>query len=276
MTELEQARLEQAFQAAKEWKQQRASHRNDGGGGWEEPKTNFEKAKNDIMLEYDQNVNPDAVSKELEDQLRFVMQVVQQQASNTFVKRGDDFTRNPELWIAFFARYPLLFNFRERESKTFDKKEFSLDANAELITDCLGANTPKSIADSFIKALQKASGKVISASSENEHLQYLTLIRSYDKASTLTIYRAELKLEVKKVKTICAGTAKQDLHIDYDRTVFEINNLLAQALYEPLVKAAKDELVARLTEFFLKMAREQFDEQMAAGPQVTETGAERR
>lgn len=212
------------------------------------------------MLEYDQNVNPDAVSKELEDQLRFVMQVVQQQASNTFVKRGDDFTRNPELWIAFFARYPLLFNFRERESKTFDKKEFSLDANAELITDCLGANTPKSIADSFIKALQKASGKVISASSENEHLQYLTLIRSYDKASTLTIYRAELKLEVKKVKTICAGTAKQDLHIDYDRTVFEINNLLAQALYEPLVKAAKDELVARLTEFFLKMAREQFDD----------------
>ena len=260
MTELEQARLEQAFQAAKEWKQQRASHRNDGGGGWEEPKTNFEKAKNDTMLEYDQNVNPDAVSKELEDQLRFVMQVVQQQASNTFVKRGDDFTRNPELWIAFFARYPLLFNFRERESKTFDKKEFSLDANAELITDCLGANTPKSIADSFIKALQKASGKVISASSENEHLQYLTLIRSYDKASTLTIYRAELKLEVKKVKTICAGTAKQDLHIDYDRTVFEINNLLAQALYEPLVKAAKDELVARLTEFFLKMAREQFDD----------------
>ena len=51
MTELEQARLEQAFQAAKEWKQQRASHRNDGGGGWEEPKTNFEKAKNDIMLD---------------------------------------------------------------------------------------------------------------------------------------------------------------------------------------------------------------------------------
>ena len=69
-----------------------------------------------------------------------------------------------------------------------------------------------------------------------------------------------MKLEVKKVKTICAGTAKQDLHIDYDRTVFEINNLLAQALYEPLVKAAKDELVARLTEFFLKMAREQFDD----------------
>lgn len=111
-------------------------------------------------------------------------------------KKGNDFTRDPELWIAFFARYPLLFNFRERESKIFDKKDFSLDANAELINDCLGANTPKNIADAFIKALQKASGKVIATSSENEHLQYLTLIRSYDKASTLTIYRAELKLEV--------------------------------------------------------------------------------
>ncbi len=259
MTELEQVRLEQAFQDAKGWKRQRASFRNDSGG-WEEAKTKFEKSKSDIMLEYDQNVNPDAVSKEMEDQLRFVMQVVQQQASNTFVKRGDDFTRNPELWIAFFARYPLLFNFRERESKQFDKKEFSLDANEEFITDCLGANTPKNVADSFIKALQKASGRVISASSESEHLQYLTLIRSYDKASTLTIYRAELKLEVKKVKTICAGTAKQDLHIDYDRVVFEINNVLAQALYDPLVTAAKGELVTRLTEFFLKMAREQFED----------------
>ena len=101
MTELEQARLEQAFQAAKEWKQQRASHRNDGGGGWEEPKTNFEKAKNDIMLEYDQNVNPDAVSKELEDQLRFVMQVVQQQATSTFAKRAPILPVIPSFGLRF-------------------------------------------------------------------------------------------------------------------------------------------------------------------------------
>lgn len=259
MTELEQNRLEQAFQDAKEWKLQRSGLCSDGAEGWEEAKTQFEKDKSDIMLEYDQNVNPDAVSQEMEEQIRFVMQVVQQQATNTFAKKGDDFTRNPELWVGFFARYPLLFNFRERESKVFDKKEFSLDANAELINDCLGANTPKNIADSFIKALQKASGRVIEASSENEHLQYLTLIRSYDKASTLTIYRAELKLEVKQVKTICAGTAKQDLHIEYDRIVFEINNTLAQAMYDPLVKVAKDELVTRLTEFFLQLAKEQFD-----------------
>lgn len=259
MTESEQNRLEQAFQKARKWKQEHTRLRSDGDESWAEAKTQFEKNKTDIMLEYDQNINPDAVSAELEEQLRFVMQVVQQQATNTFAKQGGDFTRDPELWIAFFARYPLLFDFRERESKTFDKKEFSLDANAELINDCLGANTPKNIADAFIKALQKASGKVIETSSEDEHLQYLTLIRTYDKASTLTIYRAELKLEVKKVKTICAGTAKQDLHIDYDRIVFEINNALAQAVYEPLMKTAKAELVTRLTEFFQSMAKEEFD-----------------
>lgn len=259
MTELEQKRLEQAFQDAKEWKLRHVRLRGDGDEGWEEAKTKFEKDKCDIRLEYDQNINPDVISKDLEEQLRFVMQVVQQQATETFAKKGEDFTRNPELWIAFFARYPLLFNFRERESKIFDKKDFSLDANAELINDCLGANTPKNIADAFIKALQKASGKVISTSSEDEHLQYLTLIRSYDKASTLTIYRAELKLAVKQVKTICAGTAKQDLHIEYDRVVFEINNLLAQAVYQPLLDTAKGELVSRLTAFFQTMAKEQFD-----------------
>lgn len=253
-----QVLLEQAFQDAKKWKRDRirlCGSKN----GWDEAKTDFEKSKSDIMLEYDQNVNPDVVSEEMEEQIRFVMQVVQQQATNAFVKRGRDFTRDPELWIDFFARYPLLFNFREREGKTFDKKEFSLDANEELINDCLGANTPKNIADSFMKALRSASGKVISASSESEHLQYLTLIRTYDKASTLTIYRAELNLEVKKVKTICAGTAKQNLHISYDRIVLEINNALAQALYAPLVTTAKDLLVDELTSFFLKMAREQFD-----------------
>lgn len=254
-----QATLERAFDDAKQWKRKRMRLRGSGPEGWEEAKTQFEKNKSDIRLEYDQNLNSEEVSKELEKQLRFVMQVVQQQATSTFAKKGADFTRDPELWIAFFAQYPLLFNFRERESKVFDKKEFSLDANAELINDCLGANTPKNIADSFIKALQKASGKVVETSSENEHLQYLTLIRSYDKASTLTIYRAELKLEVKKVRTICAGTAKQDLHIDYDRTVFEINNALAQVLYEPLMNTAKDELVTRLTAFFLAMAKEEFD-----------------
>lgn len=259
MADLQMNHLEQAFQDARDWKRQRTRRRSNGAEGWEEAKTNFEKNTSDIRLEYDQNVNPDAVSKELEGQLRFVMQVVQQQATNTFINNGRDLTRDPELWIAFFARYPMLFNFRERESKEFDKKEFSLDANAELINDCLGANTPKDIADSFIKALRNASGKVISTSSESEHLQYLTLIRTYDKASTLTIYRAELKLEVRQVKTICAGTAKQDLHIDYDRIVFEINNALAQALYEPLMNTSKEELVTRLTGFFKTMAKQEFD-----------------
>lgn len=252
--------LEQAFEDAKKWKLRHCRLRNGGGQEeWQQAKTNFEKNKTDIMMDYDQNKNPEAVSAELETQLRFVMQTVQQQATSQFADLGQDFTRDPELWIQFFARYPLLFNFRERESKTFDKKEFSLDANTELITDCLGANTPKNIADSFIKALQKSSGKVIETSSENEHLQYLTLIRTYDKASTLTIYRAELKLEVHQVKTICAGTSKQDLHIDYDRVVFEINNALAQALYGPLMETAKGELVKRLTEFFLQLARAEFE-----------------
>lgn len=259
MTELELARLEQAFQDAKEWKLQRTRLRDGGAEGWEEAKTDFEKNKSDIMLEFDQNINPDAVDEATEEQLRFVMQVIQQQATSSFASKGDDFTRDPELWIAFFARYPLLFNFRERESKVFNKTKFSLSTDPDLINDCLGSSTPKGVAEAFVKALQRASGKVIEVSDENEHLQYLTLIRSYDKASTLTIYRAELKLKVREVKTICAGSAEQDLHIEYDRVVFEINNLLAQALYEPLVKSAKDELVARLTEFFLKLAKEQFD-----------------
>ena len=173
-----QTTLERAFDDAKQWKRKRMRLRGSGPEGWEEAKTQFEKNQSDIRLEYDQNLNSEEVSKELEKQLRFVMQVVQQQATSTFAKKGADLTRDPELWIAFFAQYPLLFNFRERESKVFDKKEFSLDANAELINDCLGANTQKNIADSFIKALQKASGKVVETSSENEHLQYLTLIRS--------------------------------------------------------------------------------------------------
>lgn len=251
--------LEQAFENAKKWQMQRTCMRDDTNEEWKQAKTDFEKNKMDIMMDYDQNINPTEVTPETEKEIRFVMQTVQQQATSQFASLGQDFTKDPELWIQFFARYPLLFNFRERESKTFDKKDFSLDANSELITDCLGANTPKNIADAFIKALQKASGKVIETSSEDEHLQYLTLIRTYDKASTLTIYRAELKLEVKKVKTICAGVAKQDLHIDYDRVVFEINNTLAQALYDPLIETAKSELVERLTQFFLQLARAEFE-----------------
>lgn len=34
---------------------------------------------------------------ELEEQLRFVMQVVQQQDTSTFAQKDEDFTRDPEL-----------------------------------------------------------------------------------------------------------------------------------------------------------------------------------
>lgn len=260
--------LKKAFDDAKQWKAQknpRLMHKPGMLGAsmeedWKEAKTKFEKDKMDIMLDYDQNKNEQAVSKEQEEQLRFVMQIVQQQATSQFAALGQNFTRDPELWIQFYARYPLLFNFRERESKHFEKKEFSLDANAELIEECLGANTPKNIADSFMRALRVASSRVIDSSSENEHLQYLTLIRTYDKASTITIYRAELKLEVSKVKTVCGGVQKQDLVIDYDRTVLEINNMLAFALYPSLIDAAKTELIERMTQFFLQWAKAEFDE----------------
>ncbi len=260
--------LKKAFEDARQWKAQKDPRLmcNSGMLGasmdeeWAKAKTQFEKEKMDVLLDYDQNKNEQVISKEQEEQLRFVMQIVQQQATNQFATLGQNFTKDPELWIQFYARYPLLFNFRERESKHFEKKEFSLDANAELIEECLGANTPKNIADSFMRALRKESARVIDTSSENEHLQYLTLIRTYDKASTLTIYRAELKLEVSKVKTVCGGVQKQDLVIDYDRTVFEINNILAYALYPSLMETAKTELVARMTEFFLQMAKAEFDE----------------
>ena len=96
-----QAALEQAFDDAKQWKMERIRLRGGGPEGWEEAKTQFEKSKSDIRLEYDQNLNSEEVSKELEKQLRFVMQVVQQQATSTFAKKGADFTRD-RWWCCHF------------------------------------------------------------------------------------------------------------------------------------------------------------------------------
>lgn len=83
-----QTTLERAFDDAKQWKRKRIRLRGSGPEGWEEAKTQFEKNQSDIRLEYDQNLNSEEVSKEMEKQLRFVMQAVRQQVTSTFAKKG--------------------------------------------------------------------------------------------------------------------------------------------------------------------------------------------
>ena len=96
-----QATLKRAFDDAKQWKRRRMRLRGSGPEGWEEAKTQFEKNQSDIRLEYDQNLNPEEVSKELENQLRFVMQVVQQRATSTFAKRAPILPVIPSFGLRF-------------------------------------------------------------------------------------------------------------------------------------------------------------------------------
>lgn len=226
---------------------------------WSTPLTNFETKQRDVQLSFDYNPDKTIVSDEDEGKLRFVMQVVQQQATNKLASAGVDFTNDSETWIQFFARYPLLFNFRGRSKKHIDEKEFSLGVNTKLVSAAIDAKAPEDIKSAFIQALQDAGGEVLKTTTKTTHLQYLTLVRSYSKASTLTIYRAQLDMETKIVKTLCGGTARAHLVVDYDQVDFEINNTLALGLYDALVKVAVDEAVAFMTSFFKLYAKQEFD-----------------
>jgi hypothetical protein len=230
----------------------------DTDGAWEKSETEFNSNEHDVSLQFDYNKNPAEVPPAQEAQLRFVMQIVQQQGTNGLANAGQDFTKDSDVWIEFFAKYPLLFNFQSRKSKILDSNDFTLSVNSDLVTTCIDVNAPADIKSAFIQALQSSSGEVLSTTQKKEKLEYLALIRSYDKASTLTIYKAELRMEVTQVKTLCGGVEKVNLHIAYDEVVFEINNQLALAIYPELSKEAADIAVQYLSEFFKKFAEQEF------------------
>lgn len=222
------------------------------------PQTEFTSKTHDIQLGFDYNKNPEAVPPEDESKIRFIMQVIQNQATTQLANAGKDFSKDSEAWINFFVNYPLLFNFQQRESRKHDENQFSLSVNTDLVEALIDPKAPMDIKSAFIKALKNAGGEVIATTQKRDNLEYLALIRSYDKASTLTIYRAELKTKTSQVKILCGGTKKIDLHIVYDRIVFEINNQLAIAIYPELSKQAVDIASRYLQQFFSQFAEEEF------------------
>lgn len=257
-TQEKKGQLHEAFELAQKEALKRQEMVKAPSDSWQKSETKFDSNIHDVQLQYDYNKNPDLITKEQENQLRFIMQIVQQQGTNKLIDSGKDLTKNSDIWIEFFARYPLLFNFQERKSKTFTENNFSLSADAKLLEACLDASAPLDIKNAFIQALKDSGGEVISTTTKKQNLEYLALIRSYDKASTLTIYKAQLNMQVSEVKTICGGAKNVTLNISYDRIVFEINNQLAIAIYPELSKEAADIAVKYLTTFFKDFATKEF------------------
>ena len=237
-------------------KQQNPLMTTDSAGASSHSETQFDGPNFDITLQFDYNAGN--ISAEDEAKLRFIMQFVQNQGTNALADAKKDFTHDSEAWIEFFARYPLLFNFRSRRSKKFEEKEFSLTVNTKMMDTFIDAKAPADIKEAFKQALQDSGGEVLSTTKKNNDLQYLALIRSYDKAATLTIYRAMLKMEVSTVKTLCGGTQKAELKMEYDEIVFEINNMLALAIYPDLSKQATEVAIKFMKDFFLKFAEDEF------------------
>ena len=82
--------------------------------------------------------------------------------------------------------------------------------------------------------------------------------REYDKASTLTIYKAELRMHVDEVKTICGGKKSVSLNIVYDRIVFESSKVIALAIYPELEKTGIEMATKILREFYVKFAEDEY------------------
>ncbi|GAB1537175.1 hypothetical protein ADMFC3_28060 [Geovibrio sp. ADMFC3] len=259
LTAEQEKTLSAAFSEARAKQPQVKAREKTGVESWEKSDTDFATATHDAQLQFDYNKNPNEVSASDESKLRFIMQVVQQQGTNQLVTAGQDFTHDSEVWIQFFARYPLLFNFQLRESKKFSENDFTLSVNADLISTCIDAKAPEDIKNAFIQALKNSGGDALNSSTKENNLQFLTLIRSYDKASTLTIYRAQLDMKTVDVRTICGGVKKVDLKISYDRVVFEINNTLALAIYPTLVGQATDIAAQFMSTFFKQFAEKEFN-----------------
>lgn len=258
LTEEETASLKNAFQKARK----PAIRLRAGSGDPEAALTDFDSNQHDVFMNFDYNKNPDEISPADEKSLRFIMQVIQNQATSALANAKQDLTHDSEAWISFFAKYPLLFNFQGRNSRTYHEDDFTLDGSiaesTAFVKAFLGYSCPAGIAASLIAAIQSSSGPVLKTQTTEKNLQYLALCRGYDKASTLTIYRAQLDMRINEVKAICVSTRSVALDIKYDEVTFEINNELALALYPMLSKQAADIAAKYLSAFFLQFAEQEY------------------
>lgn len=172
--------------------------------------------------------------------------------------------KNMNAWIYAFVDFPLpVFNFKDRQSDTYTKDHFLLNADISFIANIVNIRDVIELQNAVLDAVRKFSQKnsLINYSKSARDFNYFGVITNYyEREISFRVITFAMHMKDTDVNALCGGTQKTKLDSSYDTYQFTADkNMMIEM--QKKIGADKPLIFANaLTEFLKTNFPEQMEE----------------
>ena len=158
---------------------------------------------------------------------------------------------NMDAWVDGYVNFPFpFFNFRERQSDKYEKSEFSLKVNTDVVEAIVNVKNVPNLKDAVFKALKANSGELGKYSKQKRDFKYFGNLNAYKKDAIETrVIKFSMHMEKTDVSILCGSTSKTNLNTSYDTFLFDTDKELMIKMQEKMQDKLDDYFADKLLQF---------------------------
>ena len=181
-------------------------------------------------------------------------------AAKTAGVEAADALKNMNAWVQAYVDFPFpFFNFKDTQSDVYQKKDFSLTADPEVVAKIVNIKGLDGLKDAVVGALQKAGGNLASYEGTDRKFSYFGIITGYNETEiAVRVIKFQMNLKTTSVKSLCVSYSKTNLDTAYDTYQFVADKEMMIMMQKKL----KDKLIDYIADKLLEFIEAFYDQQL--------------
>lgn len=170
-----------------------------------------------------------------------------------------DALKDMNAWVQAYVDFPFpFFTFKDTQNKTYQKKDFSLTADPDVVENIVNIKNVDGLKDAVVGALRKSGGNLASYESTDTKFNYFGVITAYNETEIATrVIKFQMNLKTTVVKTLCGGSATTNLDTSYDTYQFVADKQLMIKMQAKMGDKLADYFADKLLNFIQTFYDEQ-------------------
>lgn len=238
-------------------------------GGLDDNEENNDKIQNQAMstpkpltIDVQGNMTADDYIK-----CSFVMATCQSMIHNILVDIAKasniperDALKNMDAWVKAYVEFPFpFFNFVDTQSDVFQKENFNVKTDAELIEKAVNIKGIPNLKEAVIGAVKAASANLPSHSEQDRNFNYLGIVTGYNATNISTrVIKYQMNMKKTKVDSLCVHYTDTAVDTRYDTYQFVADKEMMIRMYAKTGDKPVDYLAAKLLNFLQNFYDTQF------------------
>ena len=182
--------------------------------------------------------------------LNMVQKSITDQAAKVGVP-ADEALKKMDAWVQAFVDFPFpFFTFKDTQSDTYHKTEFSLNTDPDIVEKIVNIKNVQGLKDAVLGALKNSGGDIASYSGTERDFKYFGVITGYNETEiAVRVIKFALHMKQTDAKSLCVTYHQTSLDTDYDTYQFIADKMLMIKMQAKMGDKLADYFAEQLLEF---------------------------